>query len=63
MTKYRLAAASCAWLVLMFIVWSLFTPKGLSLGSWILLGLTGPLLLLVVSRLTRSRRPAGIFPS
>ena len=50
MTRYLLWSASCAWLVLMGIVWALFVPKGLSVGTFTLLSLTAPLFLIAAAR-------------
>ncbi len=61
MTRYLLVAASCAWVTLMLIVWSLFTPKGLTVDSFILLALSGPLLLAVAAKLWNARRPHSVF--
>jgi hypothetical protein len=46
------------WTALMAIVWALFVPKGLSVGSFILLGLSGPLALVGTSVLWRAQRPS-----
>lgn len=43
MTKHLVWSASYAWLVLMAIVWDLFVPKGLSVGTFTLLTLAGAL--------------------
>jgi len=40
----------------MLIVWSLFVPKGLSVGTYTMLVATGPLLLAAVTMLKRARR-------
>lgn len=50
MTKHLLWSASFAWLALMGIVWALFVPKGLSVGTFTLFSLAGPLSLLAVTR-------------
>ncbi len=42
-----------AWAALMGIVWAIFVPRGLSVGTFTLLGLTGPLALL-------AGRPCGL---
>jgi hypothetical protein len=39
-------AAWLAWVALMSIVWAIFVPRGLSVGTFTLLALTGPLVLL-----------------
>ena len=46
MTKHFLWSAACAWLALMGIVWALFVPKGLSVGTFTMCSLAGPLALL-----------------
>ncbi len=42
----------------MAIVWALFVPKGLSVGSFVLLSLIGPLALVCTSVLWRVQRPS-----
>ncbi|MBP1635142.1 MAG: hypothetical protein H6Q10_1716, partial [Acidobacteria bacterium] len=43
MSRNRLGVASCAWVALMGIVWALFVPGRLSVGTFTLLSLSGPL--------------------
>jgi len=43
-------------MALMAIVWSLFAPKGLTVDSFSLLVMSGPVLLVTTSTLWRSRR-------
>jgi hypothetical protein len=47
-----------AWAVGMLIVWSLFVPEGLSVWSFALLCLAGPLLLAVGARFWRAQQPS-----
>jgi hypothetical protein len=58
MTKHLLWSASCAWLALMGIVWALFVPKGLSVGTFTLFSAAGPLSLLAAARAWRAERPS-----
>lgn len=58
MTKHLLWSASCAWLALMGIVWALFVPKGLSVGTFTLFSVAGSLSLLAAARAWRAARPA-----
>jgi hypothetical protein len=58
MTKHLLWSASCAWLVLMGIVWALFVPRGLSVGTFTLFTLAGPLFVLAAARVWNKARPA-----
>jgi hypothetical protein len=46
------------WTTAMAIVWALFVPKGLSVGSFTLLSLTGPLALVCTAVLWRAQRPS-----
>jgi 3-keto-L-gulonate-6-phosphate decarboxylase len=46
------------WVALMAIVWALAVPKGLSVGTFTLLSLTGLLLLLAGRALWRSQQPS-----
>jgi hypothetical protein len=62
MSKHLLWSASCAWLVLMSIVWTLFVPRGLSVGTFTLFTLAGPLALLAASRAWSATRPARPLP-
>jgi hypothetical protein len=62
MTKHLLSSASCAWLALMGIVWALFVPKGLSVGTFTLFGLAGPLFVLAAARASGAERPARATP-
>jgi hypothetical protein len=50
--------AVLGWTVLMSIVWALFVPKGLSAGTFTLLTLTGPLLLVSSWALWNAQRPS-----
>ena len=50
--------AVVAWLVLMLIVWALFMPRTLSTGTFTMLTLTGPLLILAGSALWTAQRPS-----
>ena len=47
-----------AWLVLMGVVWALLVPGVVATGSFAVLVLTGPLLVIVLSMLWRSLEPA-----
>ena len=47
-----------AWAALMWIVWALFVPKGLSVGTFTMLGLTAPVLLVAGSALWKAQRPS-----
>ncbi len=59
MTRYlNRWTAICAWLVLMGVVWALFVPGTLSVASFSVLVLTGPLVVIVLSMLWRSQQPA-----
>jgi hypothetical protein len=58
MSRNRAVVALAAWAALMCIVWPLFVPKGLSVGTFTLLTLSGPLLLAVVSVLRSAHEPA-----
>ena len=58
MSRNLLLVAVAAWVALMCIVWALFVPKGLSVGSFTLLTLTGPLMLVAVSLWRSARQPA-----
>ena len=58
MTAYRNRwSAVFAWAVVMLIVWALFVPKGLSVGTFTLMTGGGVLALLVGSALWRAQRP------
>lgn len=48
----------CGWLVLMGILWALFVPQALAVGSFWVLAMTGPLVVVVLSLLWRSQQPA-----
>jgi hypothetical protein len=50
--------ALLAWAALMGIVWAIFVPRGLSVGTFTLLGLTGPIALLTGSAVWGARRPS-----
>lgn len=58
MTRHLRWAALCAWVALMGIVWAVFVPKGLSVGTFTLLSLSGPILLIAASMLWTAHRPA-----
>ena len=58
MTRYANRwTALLAWAALMGIVWSIFVPRGLSVGTFTLLTLTGPLALLTGTALWGAHRP------
>lgn len=57
MTKHPEWPVSCAWLSFMGIVWALFVPKGLSVGTFALFTLAGPLSLLVARQGWAPARP------
>ena len=46
------------WVVLMAIVWAAFVPGAVSVVSFAVLALTGPLAVIVLSMLWRSQQPA-----
>jgi hypothetical protein len=50
--------AVLGWTALMSIVWALFVPKGLSAGTFTMLTLTGPLLLVSGRALWSAQRPS-----
>jgi hypothetical protein len=57
MTRYtNRRTALLAWAVLMGIVWAIFVPRGLSVGTFTLLVLTGPLALLTGSAVWGAHR-------
>jgi uncharacterized protein (DUF58 family) len=59
MTRHRSSWFTVlGWAALMLIVWALFVPKGLSVGTFTLLGFTGALLLIGSSMLWQVQRPA-----
>lgn len=58
MNRYLRWVAVCAWVALMGIVWTLFVPKGLSVGTFTLLSLTGPVLLVAASTLRSAPQPS-----
>jgi hypothetical protein len=59
MTRYvNRWTAIFGWTALMGIVWSLFVPRGLSVSTFMLLSLTGPLVLVAGSALWRAQRPS-----
>jgi peptidoglycan/LPS O-acetylase OafA/YrhL len=47
----------CAWAVLMGIVWALFVPRGVSITSFTLLGLTGAVFMVAASALWSAHQP------
>ena len=57
MTRHLVWTASCAWVVLMGIVWSLFVPKGLTVETFSLLVVSGPVLLAAASALWKTHSP------
>ena len=58
MTAYKNKwSAVFAWAVVMLIVWALFVPKGLSVGTFTLMTGGGLLALLAGSALWRAQRP------
>lgn len=46
------------WVVLMAIVWAAFVPRAVSVASFVVLVLTGPLAAIVLTILWRSQQPA-----
>ena len=46
------------WTTAMAIVWALFVPKGLSVGGFALLGLSGPVALAAASVFLRAQSPS-----
>jgi hypothetical protein len=59
MTRYaNRRTALLAWAALMGIVWAFFVPQGLSGGTFTLLALTGPLVLLTGSAVWGAHRPS-----
>jgi hypothetical protein len=59
MTRYANRwTALLAWAALMGIVWTIFVPRGLSVGTFTLLALTGPLALLTGSAVWGAHRPS-----
>ncbi len=46
------------WTALMTVVWTVFVPGGMSVGSFIFLCLTGPVLLVAGSALWTAQRPS-----
>lgn len=50
--------ALCAWVVLMAMVWVFFVPGAVSVASFSVLAVTGPLMAFVLSMLWRSQQPA-----
>jgi len=59
MTKYVNGwTALGGWVVLMGVVWALFVPGTVSVASFTVLVLTGPLVVIVLSILWRSQQPA-----
>ena len=57
MTKHFRWFAVLGWAVLMLIVWSLFVPKGLSVGTFTLLAFTGAVVAMACVVLWRAQRP------
>ena len=59
MTRYvNRTTALLAWAALMGVVWAVFVPRGLSVGAFTLLALTGPLALLTGSAVWGAHRPS-----
>jgi len=59
MTRYlNLWTALCAWAMLMLIVWTLFVPKGLSVGTFTMLGLTATIVLAGGALLWKAQQPS-----
>lgn len=59
MTTYLRWTAMTGWATLMAILWALFVPRGLSVVTFTMLALTGPLCLVVWSALWRSQQPSA----
>lgn len=58
MTRYVTRwMALYAWAALMGVVWAVFVPRGVSVSSFILLSLTGPLLVVAASMLWSAHLP------
>lgn len=58
MTRYLIRwIVLFGWLVLMGIVWALFVPRALAVGSFWVLALTGPVLAVVLLMLWSSQQP------
>ncbi len=58
MTRYLNGwTALCAWVVLMGVVWVSFVPGAVSVSSFAVIAVTGPLLVVVLSMLWRSQQP------
>jgi hypothetical protein len=59
MTRYANRwTALLAWATLMSIVWAIFVPRGLSVGTFTLLALTGPVALFTGSAVWGAHRPS-----
>ena len=59
MTRYvNRWTALIGWTALMALVWALIVPGGLSILTFTLLALTGPLMLVAGSTLWRAQRPS-----
>ncbi len=59
MTRYANRwTALLAWAALMGIVWAVFVPRGLSVGTFTMLVLTGPLAMLTMSAVWATHRPS-----
>jgi hypothetical protein len=60
MTRYANRwTALLAWAALMGIVWAIFVPRGLSVGTFTMLVLTGPLALLTGTAVWATHRPSA----
>jgi hypothetical protein len=58
MTRYvNRWTALYAWAALMGIVWAVFVPRGVTVSSFILLSLTGPLVVVAASMLWSAHPP------
>jgi len=59
MTRYvNRWTALLAWAALTGIVWASFVPRGLSVGTFILLALSGPIVLVTLTGLWGALRPS-----
>jgi hypothetical protein len=59
MTRYgNRWTALLAWAALMGIVWAIFVPRGLSVSTFTMLVLTGPLAMLTLSAVWATHRPS-----
>ena len=51
-------AMLCGWAVTMSVVWNLFVPRGLSIGSFVLLCLAGPALVVAATVFLIAQAPS-----